>query len=78
MEIWELASALGANTADEDDDPLADASGMTWNQRRATALAYGLPEPQFDDVPLSPKERADLVKLAQGAQVLMPPTVDGG
>lgn len=74
MEIWELAAALGANRPDGNADLLADDAGFTFMQRRAIAAARGEELPTFDDVPLSPKEEADLLRLAQGAQVLMPPT----
>lgn len=73
MEIWELASALGANRPDEDADPLADESGMDWNSRRATALAQGLPEPRWEDHPPSPREIADMQKLMSGVSPAVPP-----
>lgn len=58
-EMWILAAALGVNHADEDEaDPLADGSGISWNERRARALAAGLPEPKFSDFAPSPQERA--------------------
>lgn len=75
MEIWELASALGANHADEPDDPLVDDAGLDWNARRATALAQGLPEPSWEDVPLSAQERAGLQKLMGGIDPILPPDV---
>lgn len=73
-EIWEVAAMLGANRVDEDEDPLADAAGYSWNQQRAIALARGEPEPSWDDVPMSPREIADMERLMGSAPVgLMPP-----
>ena len=73
MEIWELAAALGANRPD-DGDLLADESGMSWNQRRAWALEHGLPEPQFEDEPMTVVERAQMERLlANAPQGMLPP-----
>ena len=77
LEIWELASALGANRADEDGDGLTDDEGLDWNSRRATALARGEPEPQWDDVPISPAELAGMRKLMGGVDPILPPGYDG-
>jgi hypothetical protein len=75
LEIWVLAAALGANRAD-DSDPLVDEEGLTWNERRAIALARGDPEPQWADMPMTPKERADAEALMRNApQGLLPPAV---
>lgn len=71
-EIWVLASQLGANHADEDADPLGDDDGMSWNARRATALTRGEPEPQWDDVPMSPAEVAGMQKLMGGISPMVP------
>lgn len=73
MEIWVLASALGANHADEDTDPLADESGYTFNQRRAIALTRGEEPPSFDDVPMSAAEVAGMQKLMGGIPPIVPP-----
>lgn len=72
MEIWELAAALGANHADEADDPLRDESGFSWNERRAIALSRGEPEPQWDDVPMSAAERASMQRLMGGVDPILP------
>lgn len=67
-----LAAALGANRPDES-DPLADADGLSWNQRRAVAIARGEPEPSWDDVPLSPQEQASAARLMAEAPFGMVP-----
>lgn len=72
-EIWVLAAALGANRPD-DEDPLMDESGLTWNQQRAVKLARGEDEPSWDDVPMSPQEIAQMQRLmADAPQAMMPP-----
>lgn len=76
LEIWVLASALGANRADEDDDPLSDETGLTWNQRRAVALVNGDPEPQWEDVAPTARELADMRKLMGGIEPMVPPGFD--
>lgn len=73
MEIWVLAAALGANHAEEADDPLTDGSGLTWNQKRALALSRGEPEPQWDDVPMTAAELAGMQRLMGGIDPIMPP-----
>lgn len=70
--MWVLAAQLGGNEPDEA-DPLVDVSGLTWNQRRAVALAQGLPEPAWSEQPLTAKEIADMERLMK-----MAPTAIGG
>lgn len=67
-----LASALGANRPD-DSDPLTDDSGLTWAERRELAFMHGEPEPQFDDVPVSAQERAQMERLMSSAPAGMVP-----
>lgn len=76
MEIWELASALGANRPDENVDPLRDPDGLSWGERRALAHARGEPEPQWDDVPLTAAEVAQQQRLMAVVPPMLPPGTD--
>lgn len=76
LDLWVLASALGANRVDEADAAdLRDAQGFTWNQRRAIALETGQPEPTWDDAPMSPAEQDSLLRSMPGGggMMLAPP-----
>lgn len=77
-EIWVLAAALGANRADEDAEPVA--RGMSFNDRRTTALAKGEAPPRWEDEPMTARERADAQRMMAGfggVAPILPPDFQG-
>lgn len=77
MEIWVLASALGANRVDTDADPLTR-DGYTWAERRELAFQRGEDMPSWDDEPMTPAEKAGQQRLMSLVPPTMPPEAVAG